>query len=150
MGSRRVVLGLPRGVRRAFGPVGDIRVGRSGLCVQVQTRSALLLPDVPLPLLEMRKAINAQQRDRAIILVGVMRMKVDANIPIKISNGRRRVERLQHHITEKKPTHLSNQNAITSEQKKEDSPAPRARSSPHTCRQQSTPQHQQPHASWQH
>lgn len=92
MGSRRVVLGLPRGVRRAFGPVGDIRVGRSGLCVQVQTRSALLLPDVPLPLLEMRKAINAQQRDRAIILVGVMRMKVDANIPIKISNGRRRVE----------------------------------------------------------
>ena len=96
MGSRRVFLGLPRGVRRAFWLMGNIRVDGSSLCIQVQARSTFLLPDVPLPLLKMRKAINAQQRDRAVILVGVMRMKVDTNIPIKVTNGRRRVKRLSY------------------------------------------------------
>ncbi len=97
VGRGQLFLGLPRGVRRPFGPVlGDLCVDRSGgLGVQVLSRSALFLPRVPLPLLEMREAINAQQRDGAVILVRVMRVKVDADVPIKVANRRRRVERLK-------------------------------------------------------
>jgi hypothetical protein len=52
----------------------------------------------------MREAINSQEGDRAVILVGVMRMKVDANVSIKVANIHRGVERLRSVIS-KKHTH---------------------------------------------
>jgi hypothetical protein len=88
VGRGQLFLGLPRGVRKPFGPVlGDLCVDRSSsLGVQVLSCSALFLPCVPLPLLEVREAINAQQRDGAVILMRVMQVKVDANVPIKVAN----------------------------------------------------------------
>jgi hypothetical protein len=90
--SRLVFLGRPRGVRRGFGLIGDIRVDCSSLWVQVLSRPTFFLPGIPLPLLEMRKTIDSEQRNGAVILVGVMRVKVDTNVPIKVANGRRWVE----------------------------------------------------------
>ena len=95
MGHSWLFLSLLSGLGKAFGLMGDICVGCSGLCVQVLARSTFLLPGIPLPLLEMGETINAKQRDRAVILVGVMGVKVDPNVPIKVTNGRRRVERLR-------------------------------------------------------
>ena len=62
--------------------------------IVVSTRSTFFFPGVPLPLLEMCQAVDTKQRDGAVILVGVMRMEVDAYVPIKVANRRRRVERL--------------------------------------------------------
>ena len=76
------------------------RQGRNGhrnhsrLSVLVQAGSTLLLPGVPLPLLEMGEAINAKERDGAVVLVGVVGVKVDTNVAIKVANRRRWVERL--------------------------------------------------------
>ena len=74
MGGRRVFLDLPRGVRRAFGLVEDFCVYCSNMCVLVlvPARSTFFLPGVPLPLLEMREAINSKQRNGAVILVRVV------------------------------------------------------------------------------
>ena len=56
---------------------------------------ALFLPHVPLPLFEMREAINAKEGDGAVVLIGVVRVKVDANVSIKVANIHWRVERLK-------------------------------------------------------
>jgi hypothetical protein len=74
---------------------GSVYKNRSYLSVLVLSRPTLFLPGIPLPLLEMSEAINAKKRDGAVVLVGVMRVKVDANVAIKVANGRRRVERLE-------------------------------------------------------
>jgi hypothetical protein len=78
-----------------FGLRGGVHENRSCLSVLVLPRSTLFLPGVPLPLLEMREAINAKERDGAVVLVGVMRVKVDANVPIKVTNRRRWMKRLE-------------------------------------------------------
>lgn len=77
-----------------FGLRGSVYRNHSCLSVLVLPRSTLFLPGIPLPLLEMCEAINAKERDGAVVLVGVMRVKVDADVAIKVANGRRRVERL--------------------------------------------------------
>jgi hypothetical protein len=98
VGHSWLFLGLLRGLGKAFGLVGDICVSCSSLCVQVLARSTFFLPGIPLPLFEMGETINAKQRDWAVILVGVMGVKVDSNVPIKVTNGRRRVERLEDEL----------------------------------------------------
>ena len=40
---------------------------------------------VPFPLLEMREAVDTQQRNWAIELAPVMRMKIDSDVPIEIA-----------------------------------------------------------------
>lgn len=60
------------------------------LCLQPST--ALRLPHIPLPLLEMRETIHPKERHRAIILASIVRMKIDANVPVKIAQRRRRME----------------------------------------------------------
>ena len=60
VGHSSLFLGLLRGLGRVFGLVGDIRVGYSGLCVQVLARSAFFLPGIPLPLLEVGETINTE------------------------------------------------------------------------------------------
>ena len=42
----------------------------------------------------MDEAINTKERDEAVVLVRVVRMKLDANVAINVVNGRRWVERL--------------------------------------------------------
>ena len=89
-------LDLLWGLGRALGFVGGICVGySSSLCILVLARSTFFLPGIPLPLLEVGETINAKQRYWTVILVGVMGVKVDSNVPIKVTNGRRRVERLE-------------------------------------------------------
>ena len=66
-----------------------------GLRILHGLASAFFLPHVPLPLLEMCEAINAQEGDRAVILVGVMRVKVDTYVSIKVANIHRGVKRLR-------------------------------------------------------
>jgi len=55
-----------------FGLRGSVYKNRSCLSVMILPRSTLFLPGIPLPLLEMREAINAKKRDGAVVLVGVM------------------------------------------------------------------------------
>ena len=66
-----------------------------GLRILHGLASAFFLPHVPLPLLEMREAINAEEGDGAVILVGVMRVKVDTYVSIKVANIHRGVKRLR-------------------------------------------------------
>jgi hypothetical protein len=95
-------LGQPRSLRGLFEFREDLCKDCGDVYVPVLPRSTLFLPEIPLPLLEVREAINAKERDGAVVFVGVMRVKVDANVPVKVANGRRRVERL---FEKKNPEH---------------------------------------------
>ena len=61
--------------------------------------STLFFPHVPLPLLEMGEAINAKEGDGAVVLVGVVGMKVNANVSIKVANIHWGMKRLRKSIS---------------------------------------------------
>ena len=61
----------------------------------LEAGAALRLPRVPLPLLEVREAVHAQEGDRAVVLVPVVRVEVDADEAIKVADRGWRVEGLR-------------------------------------------------------
>ena len=48
------------------------------------TLTALVLPELPLPLFEMCETIDAEERNRAVVLVAVVRVEVYSNVAVKV------------------------------------------------------------------
>ena len=59
-------------------------------------RPALGLPQVPLPVFEMCEAIDPQQRQRAVVLVPVVRVEVNPDDAVEVAQCRWGVERLSY------------------------------------------------------
>ena len=73
---------------------GDLE-RRTGL-LHGPLRTALRLPRLPLPLLELGEAVHAQERELAIVLVPVVRVEVDPDDAVEVAQRRWWVERLSY------------------------------------------------------